>query len=302
MSHYYGLIRQTPDPRDLKFTVSKRTTNVLSSSYDVSSRTGPMLNQGALGTCGPNTTAECIDYDELAENQALAAPSRLYIYFNTRYLQGSVSTDSGVQNRTMLKALAIYGYCPETMWPYSDDKTTFLLQPSQDCYTTGGRNLITNYASVAVDLNQMKGVISTGFPFIFGTYVFQGIESDAAASTGIVPMPASGEQPIGGHDVSFVGYSDIQQPGVKPGNIWPAGTFKFRNHWLNNDGSLWGDGGYGYFSYAAATNANWVSDLWVINAVPGVAVTPPPPPVNPTPAQLTATITASMVGTWAKIN
>jgi hypothetical protein len=113
-----------------------------------------------------------------------------------------------------------------------------------------------------VVLDQMKASIYLGHSVIFGFEVFQQIMSSQAAQTGVLTTPASTDNSIGGHDVSLVGWDDSTQ------------MFKFRNHWMNGPGQPWGDNGYGYIPYAYATSANWVSDLWVINAVPG-GVSPP---------------------------
>jgi hypothetical protein len=258
-----GLIRQKRDDRDVTFKIPGRVLASLPSSLDISSRMGPQLDQMSLGACGPNTAAESIDCDEIAENiSPLVPPSRLFIYYATRDIMGTTDQDSGVDNRSMLKALATYGYCPESMWPYADDATTFTTKPSAACYQAALANRITNYLAVPVVLDQMKASIYLGHSVIFGFEVFQQIMSSQAAQTGVLTTPASTDNSIGGHDVSLVGWDDSTQ------------MFKFRNHWMNGPGQPWGDNGYGYIPYAYATSANWVSDLWVINAVPG-GVSPP---------------------------
>ncbi len=274
----FGWKRQRPDRRDRHFRAPYRITAHLAATLDLSVNMGPLLDQGALGSCGPNTADEVLTFDEKVQLLPVTYASRLFIYWYTRYLMGTVDQDSGVDNRTMLKALATYGFCSEALWPYADDDTTFKTQPNATAIASALANKITSYAAVAQTLAQMEGCLASGFPFIFGFDCFEQIESDQAASNGILTMPSG--QPIGGHDVSIVGYSTVQATGVKPGNVWPAGTFKFRNHWSNQDGSPWGDGGYGYIPFAYATGAH-ASDFWVINAVP-VAAPPivPPPPIT----------------------
>ena len=49
-------------------------------------------------------------------------PSRLFIYYNERALEGPSPTDSGAMLRDGIKAVAAQGACPETMWPYVEDK------------------------------------------------------------------------------------------------------------------------------------------------------------------------------------
>lgn len=279
-----GWRRQQHDPRDFHLRAPARLVSALPATVDLSPRFGPQLNQGNLGACGPNTADEIIEYDLKAETRPVVSASRLFIYYNTRVIMGVqyVNQDSGVDNRSMMKALATYGYCDETLCPYADDDTTFTRKPSAAAYAAALPNKISSYAAVGQNLSQMQGVLASAFGFIFGFSVYQQMMSDEAAATGIIANPSGSS--IGGHDVSFLGFTTVDAPGVKPGNKWPAGTFKFRNHWLNSDGSPWGDGGYGYIPFAYAISAQQAGDFWTINSLPGFTPTPPPvPPVPPSP-------------------
>jgi C1A family cysteine protease len=274
---HLGWKRQSKDHRDWRYQPPRRFALTLTPTVDLTAGMGPQLNQGSLGSCGPNTADEMITYDQKVEGLPLVAPSRLFIYYTTRDLMGidpstqvpSVDEDSGVDNRTLLKALAQFGFCPESLWPYGDG-STFKQKPSPAAYAAALPNIITSYAAIDVNLQQMQACLASRFPFMFGFDVFDQIQSDAAAATGILTDPAPTDTPIGGHDVTICGYTTVQLPGINPGNYWPANTFRFRNHWLNQDGSPWGDGGYGYVSFKYATGPN-ASDFWVINAVPGGA-------------------------------
>jgi hypothetical protein len=249
----------------------------------------PAADQKDIGSCGPNTEAKDILYRLIKDTPDVSddvMPSRLFLYYNTRLLMGTVDQDSGVDNRTMLKALGQYGYCDESLWPY--DTSKFTQRPPQAAYDqAASRKLAVLYQSVAQDLNTMKACLAqANKPFIFGFTVYDSMLSDAVGQTGIVPNPTAQDQVAGGHDVLFVGYSDVNRPGVTPGRVWPAKTFKFQNHWRNSDGSLWGDGGYGYISYDYATNSNLSGDFWTVTKVPDTQPTPPPsptPPPTPTP-------------------
>lgn len=97
----------------------------------------------------------------------------------------------------------------------------------------------------------MKACLASGYPFAFGFTVYENFESDAVAATGVVPMPGTSEQVLGGHAVLAVGYDDAQQ------------RFIVRNSW----GSAWGMGGYFTMPYAYLTNPDLASDFWKIQAV-----------------------------------
>lgn len=266
-----GWRRQAHDHRDFRFQVPARRLATLPAAVDLSPSMPPADDQGDLGSCGPNSADVLLQYDQKSEKLPVFPTSRLFIYYATRSIMGTTSQDSGVDNRSMMQALAKYGFCPETLWPY--DISKFTSKPPAAAYTAAAANTITSYAFVDVVLDQMRGTLAEGFPILFGADVFSEIQSDAVAKTGIIPMPKKGETPIGGHDVAFVGYDDVRQ------------MFKFLMPW----GKSWGINGYGWWPYAYATNAALCSDLCVINAVPGVAPQPPTPPTPPPSSKVSVT-------------
>jgi C1A family cysteine protease len=101
------------------------------------------------------------------------------------------------------------------------------------------------------DLNQMKGCLASGYPFVFGFTVYQSFESPTVARTGHAPMPGSGERPVGGHAVVAVGYDDANQ--------W----FIVRNSW----GAAWGMKGYFTLPYSYLIQPALSSDFWTIRLV-----------------------------------
>jgi len=268
-----GWRRQPLDHRDYRFVVPKSITDVLPPSIDLSANMGPNLDQGSLGSCGPNTADECIAYDQKAESLSVGS-SRLFTYYNTRAIMGTINQDSGVDNRSMLKALNQYGFCAETTWPYTIAQ--FKTKPPQAAYDEASGNKIDNYAAVIQSLSQMKGCLVTGRPFIFGFDVFDSMLSDLVAQTGIVPDP--GGMVAGGHDVTIFAYDDNGFGGRIQG-----GCFKFRNHWAGPNNGWWGDNDCGYISYNYATS-QYASDFWVVNAIPqNPQPSPSPAPSPPVP-------------------
>lgn len=261
---FYGWKRQAPDSRDRQFAVPKRVLAALPPVLNLTANMGPQLNQADLGSCGPNSVAEQIDYDHKVEGKPFLPPSRLFIYYNTRVIMGTVGQDSGVDNRSMLQALAQSGYCSEASWPYHED--VFTERPPQACYAAALANRISEYLAVAVTAQAGRACLATGRTWLWGGQVFSQIESDQAAANGILTMP-SGEA-VGGHDLTVCGATLIEQPGQLPGNVWPAGTLKLRNHWVNSDGAPWGDGGYAYMPFDYAFNAQLCSDFWTITQAP----------------------------------
>jgi len=227
----------------------------------------PNWDQGSLGSCGPHSACLNLVYDMLATGTPAVMPSRLFAYYTTRQVMGTTGYDSGVDNRSMFKALAKYGWCDESLIPYQIGN--FRDQPSGAAYAQAVTRRITEYLSVPQSLTQMKACLAgdgtnPGRPFVFGFTVYDSFFSNATEQTGIVSMPSGGV--AGGHDILFVGYDDDKQ------------MFIFKNSW----GEEWGDFGDGFFPYSYATSPNLAGDFWTARGS-GIAPPAPPAPVPPTP-------------------
>lgn len=255
----YGWLRQLPDKRDKVFMPTQISAGN-PPSVDLLAGMGPVLDQGQLGSCGPNAVDGLIMFDQAKQGLPVCSASRLFMYWNAR---GGTPTDDGVDNRTMLQSLNKWGFPPEPDWPY--DVSQFAVMPPDIAYADAAPNQIESYAAVPQDIDMMKAALAAGFPFLFGFTVYESFESDAVAATGDVPMPdLAREGVLGGHDVVIFGYDDSRQ------------VFLFRNSW-----GQWGDQGNGTFPYAYCTDPDLSADFWAINAVPGGVLPPPPPPPPP---------------------
>jgi C1A family cysteine protease len=246
----YGWIPDLPDQRDHLFAAPPAVHAALPSAVDLTPNCPAVYDQGQLGSCTANGIAAAIEFDQM--KQALAdifTPSRLFIYYNERVIEGTVGTDSGAQIRDGIKSISQKGACHEDLWPY--DITQFTTQPPDAAYADGLKHVAVAYQRVAQDLTQMKGCLADGYPFVFGFSVYHSFESQEVAQSGHAPMPAADEQLLGGHCVAAVGYDDANQ--------W----VKCRNSW----GTGWGMQGYFTLPYAYLTQSNLSSDFWTIRVV-----------------------------------
>ena len=242
----YSWNRQIPDFRDFKFEGSTFLEKFfLPSSVDLRSVDGPIEDQGQLGSCTANALAGALQFLEKQSGKAVTLLSRLFIYYNERVIEGTVSIDSGSEIRDGIKTLNKQGVCTEKMWPYTISK--FKTKPSTAAYKEALTDEITIYKALST-ITDMKTALSQGLPFVFGFTVYSSFESTSVTKTGIVPMPKKNESVLGGHAVTAVGYDDSKQ--------W----FIVRNSW----GTAWGDKGYFYLPYAYISNPNLASDFWVI--------------------------------------
>jgi len=253
-AHAFGWVPDLPDQRDRKYArrnvavTLTGTPTPLPSSVDLRPECPPIVNQGQLGSCTANALAGALGFLEVKDGLAVQPFSRLYIYYNERVIEGTVSSDSGAQIRDGMKTLSQgdQGACYETTWPY--DITQFAVEPPAAAYTQGEAHEITVYESLQ-SVDDMRDCLASGYPFVFGFTVYQSFESPQVASTGVVPMPAPNEQTLGGHAVVAVGYDDASQ------------RFIVRNSW----GAAWGMQGYFTMPYAYLNNPNLAANFWTIS-------------------------------------
>jgi C1A family cysteine protease len=248
----YGWVRDLPDHRDRFWQAPALASAALPPAVDLRPQCPPVYDQGQLGSCTANAIAGAIQYDEIRSGIAPTwTPSRLFIYYNERILEGTVAADSGAQLRDGIKVIATDGVCPETEWPY--DVTKFAQQPPQQAFTDAARDRVGSYLRLTQFLVQLKTCVASGFPFVFGFTVFTSFETPEVAATGAIPLPQPSESPVGGHAVVCVGYDDTRQ------------AFIIRNSW----GAGWGAAGYGFMPFAYMLDAGLAADFWTIRSAPG---------------------------------
>lgn len=245
----YGWIPDLPDQRDHLYAAPPEMLGTLPASVDLRPQCPPVYDQGQLGSCTANAIAGAIEFDRLKQKMPDFMPSRLFIYYNERDMEGTVNSDSGAQIRDGIKSVSQQGVCPESDWPY--EITKFTEKPPQTAYQEALLDRAVSYLSLVQVLNQMKGCLASGYPFVFGFTVYESFESPEVARTGHAPMPGAAEQQIGGHAVTAVGYDDANQ--------W----FLVRNSWGNG----WGMQGYFTLPYAYVTESRLANDFWTIRLV-----------------------------------
>ncbi len=246
----YGWVRDIPDQRDHLYAAPVVNLAKLPTSVDLRKACPPVYDQGQLGSCTANGIGAALQFER--HKQHLTPdfiPSRLFIYYNERVIEHTVQSDAGAQIRDGIRSVSKSGFCPESMWPY--DVSKFADLPPKSCYSEALTDRAVAYQRLVQNVNQMKGCLASGYPFVFGFTVYESFESAAVAKTGVVPMPQPSEQVLGGHCVLAVGYDDQQQ------------RFLIRNSW----GTAWAEQGYCTMPYAYLTDPNLASDFWTIRLV-----------------------------------
>lgn len=286
ISRGYGWKPSLPDIRDYRLhfgdvavapEVDLRTSGYLPEVWD----------QGQIGSCTAHGAGAAYSFDLAKQGTAKNfSPSRLFIYYATRTIEGTEDQDSGATITDAIKSLNQYGAPVESDWIY--DISKFTVKPPQKAYDDGKLREAVKYARVGQTVNELQACLTAGTPVVIGFTVYDSFESQEVASTGDVPLPSTAEKILGGHCVLVVGYT--VRNGVP---VWIC-----RNSW----GKDWGDQGYFYFPQAYLTNPNLADDFWTVQTVssPDPAPVPPSPQPTPTPTPVPTQVTDQDLWTVSK--
>ena len=244
----FGWKRDLPDHRDFRFKVS--VPKPVPPLVDLRHLCPPVYNQGNIGSCTANALGAAFQFEQIKQGKDNFVPSRLFIYYNERAIEGTINEDAGAMIRTGIKTMVKDGVCPETKWKYIESK--FKTKPCNCAYNVALDNQVLEYLRISPHtLQGVKECLADGYPVAFGFMIYESFMSSYVARTGIAPTPRENDSPIGGHAVMAVGYDDSME------------CLIVRNSW----GSNWGVNGYFYLPYWYVTTLNASADYWTIRLV-----------------------------------
>ena len=246
--------KQSIDVRDIKFKleytqlISLHLPSILKLNDNIKL---PVLSQGDLGSCTANAISNAILYDLKKNKKMPYQPSRLYIYYFSRFLEDNVDDDSGCNLRDAMKAIVKFGACDELLYPYKIQK--FNKMPNKICIKQGKQRIKKiKYMSVCQNLNTIKNCLFNNYPIILGIELYDSSESDESLKSGNIQIPnVSNETYIGGHCILLMGYNDEKK------------IFYFLNSW----GADAGENGYFYIPYSYILDSKLAMDFWIIQSV-----------------------------------
>lgn len=271
ISRKYGHIKSIKDSRDLTIRFNEDHVKLFAQKYNLSENNPTLfdlrnfvklpealsdIDQGSLGSCTANAISFAYAFNEIKQsNKDIFLPSRLFIYYNERLIEGTVNQDSGAQLVDGIKAINKYGVCDEHHWIY--DPLKFTVEPPKNIYEEAKNARAVKYASIdfsndhtiADRIKHLKIALQSGYPVVFGFTVFSSFETEIVAQTGIVPIPSYEDQILGGHAVCAVGFDESY--------------FIVKNSW----GPKWGKNGYFYMPAEYLADPNLADDFWIITNV-----------------------------------
>ena len=237
-----------PDSRDFRITFPVTTRPAL---VDRRALVPTIYHQGTLGSCtahAAGTIFDTIQNRDFPAHGGRFTPSRLFIYYNTRKLEGTIDRDVGSSLRNAMKTLSRDGACNETLWPY--EVARFRECPVPRAYENGLKNRTIRYMRITHTEEQMEQCLSNGHPFAFGLRIYQYWYDPSVRSTGVIRAPLPTDRFLGGHAMVCVGYNRARR------------VFIVVNSW----GPSWGDRGVCYIPYTYMLNTTQAYDLWIVQA------------------------------------
>lgn len=223
---------------------TENTPAATDSIIDYTAQMLPVRDEGTEGSVVGFALADVIEYQWFKASGQKVRFSPREIYNLARTIEHMQKEDSGALISDGVRVVRAIGAVTEQDWPYKIGE--FAQAPPRGFDKM--RKYRTRVATRLKTLDDIKSALRKSGPVVIGFTVYAGLQSGAAAKTGIVPMPKANESVVGGHAVAIVGYDDTKK------------MLKFENEW----GPDWGDKGYGYLPYSYIT-PNLVDDMWSVS-------------------------------------
>lgn len=254
--------REPVDGRDILSQRHLLAPNSLPEKFELSLQV-PIYDQLDIGSCVANSACHCYRYESAQVlNNFKFEPSRLFVYYNARSIQGWEKEDSGSFIRDGFKAMSKWGLASESIWPYFTED--FAEKPTLQVYADGLNNITIKYATVQQSETTIKQTLLSGAAVSFGFNVYSSFFGNWEHATGIMPLPKSNEDLEGGHAISIIGWDNAKK------------SFLIQNSW----GVQWGQNGKFWMPYSFLLDSNEADDFWCIEEIR--ITNPTPTPIEPT--------------------
>jgi C1A family cysteine protease len=182
----FGWKRDLPDHRDKKFKIT--APHDLPALVDLRAQCPPVYNQGNLGSCTANALGAAFQFEQMKQNKPNFIPSRLFIYYNERAIEGTINEDAGAMIRDGIKTMCKEGVCPESKWQYIESR--FKDKPCNCCYKVALDNQVLEYLRLSPHtIYEVKHCLADGYPVAFGFTIFESFMTDNVTQTGIATLP-----------------------------------------------------------------------------------------------------------------
>ncbi|MEL6978168.1 MAG: C1 family peptidase [Pseudomonadota bacterium] len=242
-----GYQRDLPRPSAAE-VVTDRSLDSLPPSMDLRGFCTVVEDQKTLGSCTANAAVGALEYHRKKHGVDPSDLSRLFVYYNTRRLKGTLQQDTGATIAESMAAVMAYGAPRADLWPY-DDQSRWREEPPQEVYENAALNEVVQYARVSPGIGVL-GALAAEFPVCFGVFVPK-LAYDIAGATGAMPELTEEEwngEPAGGHAMLLVGYDLLRK------------LYLVRNSW----GEGYAEGGYFTMPFSVMDRGGAPEGFWVL--------------------------------------
>ena len=168
----------------------------LPAKVDLRQHMTPVEDQGETNSCTANAAAGAFEYLFKRHNGVKKDVSRLYIYYNGRYMaEPDNIEDEGACISDIVDGLKEYGACMEKTWNFDPDYVND--EPEAEAYEEGGSFVVGHARLVEVELDAWKTALAAGNPIIFGLNLYNSF--DKQRKPGLVTSPSKSEESRGSH-------------------------------------------------------------------------------------------------------
>ena len=214
--------------------------SALPTKVDLRPGSSPISNQGGTNACVGYALADGIG-EYLARRQGRPMDlSPGFIWNQTRHVEKSLTENMGTAPADAFKIADNLGFATEGAFPSLSDAhqdgtpdfARLLTTRPSNAVIAGAKKhrLFTGWKPVTT-VHALKKALADDMPVMLAVAVFESTMKIGAS--GKWPMPRAGEESLGGHAVTAVGYDNARK------------HFIIRNSW----GTGWGAKGYGYLPY-----------------------------------------------------
>jgi C1A family cysteine protease len=252
--HIYGVLPTTPDmvigmP---VYSSDPKATRALQATYTIPYNPA-VRDQGQIGSCtafcGTEANEILYYYKDVSKySNLLLSPAFLYYCERVLILKQRITADNGAAMVNIGQALAKYGDCLETSYPYpsSNKSTQYKTAPTTAVMNEGLKYKCASSSLISTgDVTAVKNKLNANIPVMMGFNVYDNTAYtyfERLNTTNSVYNPlttsgslATGVRLLGGHATPIVGYDD---------NV-AGGSFLVQNSW----GTSWGNAGYFWMPY-----------------------------------------------------
>src|SRR5579883_749820 len=172
---FYGWTPDEPDARDHHYAPPDLGT--VPAKVSLRDAFPAAYRQGRLLCCVAHALAAAIRFDRARQRLPYSGltPSRLFIYYNARALEGTQKRNMPCRIRNAIKAVAKLGACFEGTragrWPYVIAR--FDRKPPPACFKAAIKDRPLQYSRIARDIGHLRACLASGYPFLFGFMVYE---------------------------------------------------------------------------------------------------------------------------------